>query len=252
MKKKKELKYLKKLFKKKQLQFKCFVHTQSPEALHGFRVQIKKIRSFLTLLEAGNKNDKLLKTFKTEKRLFRSTSVIRDAYIHQKQAKENHINAPQLYKAQDALQQKETGKLIGQQAKLLHKMKKVKQRLRHRINVISKNEIEQFFATQIRDVEQLLNSHNFSEQLHNGRKILKHLLYNRQIIPHVVAKNMSINYDEIDAIQQVIGDWHDNKVALDFFSNKLPAKTLETIRQKQEELKKTITEKADSLLKHRL
>ncbi|HTF28034.1 MAG TPA: CHAD domain-containing protein, partial [Flavitalea sp.] len=148
--------------------------------------------------------------------------------------------------------QKETGKLLRQQAKLLHKMKKVKQRLRHRVNAISKNEIEQFFTTQISNVEQLLNSHNFGEQLHNGRKILKHVLYNRQIIPHVVAKDMNINYDEIDEIQQIIGDWHDNKVALDFFGNKLPGKNLETMKQKQEELKKTITEKADSLLKHRL
>ena len=70
MKKKKELKYLNKLFKKMRQHFKSFALTQNAEALHGFRVQVKKIKSFLTLLEAGEKNDKLLKTFKPVKKIF--------------------------------------------------------------------------------------------------------------------------------------------------------------------------------------
>jgi CHAD domain-containing protein len=243
MKKRKELKYLNRLFKKMRQHFKSFALTQTAEALHGFRVQVKKTRSFLTLLEAGNKNDKLLKTFGPVKKIFKSTGIIRGAYIHAKQAKENHINVPGFYKDQEALEQEETGKLLARQHELLHNMKKVKKQLRHQVHPISKKETAQFFTKQISHIQQLLNSNNFTERLHNGRKMLKHLLYNRHIMPRSSEKDTHLNFDDLDTMQQAIGDWHDNKLALDFFSKKLPAKSLATMKQKQQELQKNITAK---------
>ena len=251
MKKQKELKYLNKLFKKMRQHFKKFAVTQSAEAIHGFRVQFKKISSFLTLLEAGNKNDNLLKTFRPIKKIFKSTGIIRDAYIYKKLAKENHIKAPEFYKEQDLLQHEETGKLLARQYELLHKMKKIKKRLRHQMHAIPKKEIVEFFTKQISNTQQLLNSNNFSERLHNGRKMLKHLLYNRHIIPHITEKDIHLNFDDLDTMQQAIGDWHDNKLALNFFSKKIPAKSLATMKQKQQELQKNITAKG-SVFMHML
>jgi CHAD domain-containing protein len=244
MNKKKECKYLNKMYKKMQQQYKAFVCTQNPESLHGFRVQVKKIRSFLTLLEADTKNDQLLQTFKPVRKLFKQTGIIRDAYIHQKQAENNHLDAPHFYKEQHALQQEKTDQLLQHQKQLLHKMKRTKHRLLRRMKAVPKNEMEQFFTIQISHTKQLLNSHNFSEQLHNGRKMLKHLLYNRNIIPNAIAKEMNLDFKKIDAMQQSIGDWHDNKLALDFFSKQQPAIDLEALKQKQEGLKKNISAKA--------
>ena len=245
MKKKKELKYLNKLGAKIEHDFKSFAQTQNPEALHDFRVQVKKLRSFLTLLESGHKNDKLLKTFKPVKKIFRSTGVIRDAQVHQKQAEENNIGTPGLYQQQDNIKNEETVKLLQHKRRHIRSLKKVQYELQHRVQPVTQMEIEQFFIIQVQNTEALLSNHNFSEQLHSGRKMLKHLLYNRNLIPPVVAKNMNISFDDIDKMQQAIGDWHDNKLALDFFNGKLPDEQLEAVRQKQAELEKNITAKAD-------
>src|SRR3954451_14696788 len=97
MKKKDAYKHLNKLWKKMQQEFKEFTRSQDPEKLHRFRVQVKKIKSFLTLLETGEKNKQLLKKFKPVKKIFKSAGIIRDAFLHNRQAKEYRIKQQEFY-----------------------------------------------------------------------------------------------------------------------------------------------------------
>ena len=247
MKKAKQVKYLNKQFKKMLQQFKLFVQTQSPEALHAFRVQVKKIKSFLTLLEAGNNNDALSKTFRPVKKIFRSAGIIRSAQIHEKQARENNINPLKFHKEQHEIQQEVTARLVSKQHKLIHTIKKVKKQLQHQMHPITNKAIRQFFTKQIQRTRQLLKTHDFTEQLHNGRKMLKHLLYNRRLIPNVA--DIDIDFNKVDAMQQVIGEWHDNKLALEYFRLKLPEKKLIPIQQKQEALQKNVLAESNSFLR---
>src|SRR3954447_2348284 len=104
MKKKEAYKHLNKLWKKMQQEFKKFTCSDDPEKLHRFRVQVKKIRSFLTLLETNEKNKELLKKFKPVKKIFKSAGIIRDAFLHNKQAKEHKIKQQEFYEEQDSIQ----------------------------------------------------------------------------------------------------------------------------------------------------
>lgn len=70
MKKQQEKKHLGKLWKKMQQHFKRFTRNQDQEELHQFRVQVKKIRSFLTLLAENKKNNQLQEDFKPIRKLF--------------------------------------------------------------------------------------------------------------------------------------------------------------------------------------
>src|SRR4051794_36369461 len=97
MKKKAAYHRLNKLWKKMQQEFKEFTHFRDPEKLHRFRVQVKKIKSFLTLLETDEKNKQLLKKFKPVKKIFKSAGIIRDAFLHNKQAKEYRIKQQEFY-----------------------------------------------------------------------------------------------------------------------------------------------------------
>ncbi len=245
MKKKEAWKYLNKQWKKMYDEFKRFTLTRSPEALHRFRVQVKKIRSFLTLLQAGKKNNNLFKTFGPVKKVFKSAGIIRDAFVHNKQAKDNDIHLPELYKEQETLQENETNKLINKQKKNLKKIKRVEKELHTQLHGLTQDELKSFFTRQISAAQKLLNRHSFTEQLHNGRKMLKHLMYNKHIIPGDLSKNMDINLDYIDDMQQTLGEWHDNKLALAFFSPKLSAEELQSLNKKKEELEKVIISKAN-------
>lgn len=240
MKKAKQVKYLKKQFKKMQQQFRLFVQTQHPEALHAFRVQAKKIQSFLILLEAGRNNEALLKTFRPVRKIFKLAGTIRSAQIHEKQANENNINTSKLHKEQLQLQKEATANLLSHQHKLLHTIKKVKRKLQQQVHSIKDKAITHFFIQLTEHTREVLETHNFSRQLHNGRKMLKHLLYNRYFIPTAATKEITIDFNKADAMQEAIGEWHDNKLALEYFRLKLPAKKLIPIQQKQEALQKNV------------
>jgi CHAD domain-containing protein len=242
MKQEKEKKLLGKQWKKMRKHFKAFAYTQDAEALHQFRVQVKKVRSFLTLLETNKKNSELLDTFKPIKKVFKSAGIVRDAFLHQQQAKAHHITLKSFYEAQDALQKRETAKLIGKSKKHLQQMKLVRKKLQKQLHPVSPHQIQVFYKEQLANTQQLLAQNDFSEELHNGRKMLKHLMYNQHAVQGGVAKELSINFHYIDELQDVLGQWHDNKLALSFFQNKLAAKELKTMEGKKAQLQAQIRE----------
>jgi len=245
MKRKEEYKHLKKLWKKMQRHFKESTRSKAPEELHQFRVQVKKVRSFLTLLETNDKNKQLLELFKPVKKIFKSAGITRDALLHQQEAKEHKVNLPEFYKEQDKIQKKEMKKLVSKRQKHLKKMKQVKKELKRHLHPVTDNEIRTFFTTQLHNTYNLLSRHDFSEQLHEGRKMLKHLMYNESLAHDGIGKDLNINFAYIDELQEVLGKWHDNKLTLTFFSKKkLSNKDIDSMKTKNSELQKAITEKA--------
>ena len=245
MKQKEEYRHLKKLWKKMQHHFKEFTRSEAPEELHQFRVQVKKIRSFLTLLETNDKNKQLLETFKPVKKVFKSAGIARDAFLHQQEAKEHKVNLPEFYKEQDNIQKKEMRKLVSKRKKYLKKMKQVKRELKLHLHSVTDNEIRTFFTTQLHNTHNLLSRHDFNEQLHEGRRMLKHLMYNESVAHDEIGKDLNINFAYINELQEVLGKWHDNKLTLTFFSKKkLSNKDTDSMKAKNSELQKAITEKA--------
>jgi CHAD domain-containing protein len=239
-----EEKHLNKLWQKMKRHFKKFTHTQDAEALHQFRVQVKKIRSFLTLLEASKKNEGLQKIFRPVKKIFKSAGVIRDAYLHQKQAQEHRIKQGKFYTRQDALQKGETAKLIRKSEKHLQKMKAVKKDLYKQLHPVTNKEIKTFYQSSIAATQQILARDRFTEQLHEGRKILKHLMYNQHAISDDLTSELNLNFTYIDKLQDLLGQWHDTKLALSFFGKKLDAKALQSMKEKRAQLQKQITNQA--------
>ena len=249
MKKKAARKHLNKLWKKMQQHFKAFTHTADAEQLHQFRVQVKKIRSFLTLLETNKKNRQLLQTFKPVKKVFKSAGTIRDAFLHQQQAKKHNLHEQQFYKEQCQLQKQETENLLSEKSRQLQEIKKVRNKLRKRLHSMKQDEIKTFFKGGIHNTEHLLSKHNFSEQLHNGRKMLKHLMYNEHVLQNGLAHELKINFKYVDELQEMLGQWHDNKLALEFFvTRNLSDNDIASMRHKNEELQKTINNKTENFL----
>ena len=109
---------------------------------------------------------------------------------------------------------------------------------------VSPDEIKTFFTSKLDNTHSLLKKHDFSEQLHNGRKMLKHLLYNEDVVQDGIARDLNINFKYVDDLQKVLGRWHDNKLTLDFFLHKKLDKDINPIKQRNAELEKAITQKA--------
>lgn len=248
MNKQKEKKQLDKLWKKMQKRFKGFRNTGHVEQLHQFRIQVKKIRSFLTLLEAEKKNHGLLKAFKPVKKIFKSAGVVRDAGLHCKQAEEHGIHLNEQNQREKDAQQKEREQLFRQNKKQLRTMKKVKKKLHQHLHALSKADMKTFFQNQIDITNRLLSTNHFTEELHNGRKALKHLLYNQQAVQEAWNKKPGLDFSYIDELQEALGNWHDNKLTLDYFSGKLDAKDIDSLEIKKKALQETVTQNANGFL----
>lgn len=250
MNKQKEKNRLDKLWKKMRRRFKSFLHTGHSEQLHQFRVEVKKVRSFLTLLEADKKNRGLLKEFKPVKKMFKSAGVIRDAMLHRKQAEEQGIKEQSVYQNKEDEQRREQKKLLGNGRKYLHTMKDVKKRLYKHVHTITGDKMKAFFQNQIDTAYQLLSTYKFTEQLHDGRKALKHLLYNKQAAQKVSGKEPGINFMYVDELQKVLGQWHDNKLSLDVFRQNLNVKQIQSLETNNKQLQNVVTQKATDFLLH--
>src|ERR1700749_3382634 len=65
-----------------QTHFKAFIKTDEQEELHSFRVQVKKLRAMLELLDTNSSGSHLSKDFKPVKKIFKHCGDIRSAYIN--------------------------------------------------------------------------------------------------------------------------------------------------------------------------
>ena len=129
-------------------------------------------------------------------------------------------------------------------------MKAVKKKLRKKLHPVSADEIKTFFSSQLDHTYRLLSARNFSRQLDERRKMLKHLMYNEHIVYNGLGKDLNIDFDYIDELQEVLGQWHNNKLMMAFFSNKkFNNKDIDSMKTKNEKLEKVITDKASSFKK---
>src|SRR4051812_27352418 len=62
--------------------FKAFVKNGDQEELHQFRVQVKKVRALLQLLDICSPANRLSKDIKPVKKIFKHCGEIRNAYIN--------------------------------------------------------------------------------------------------------------------------------------------------------------------------
>jgi len=89
-----------------------------------------------------------------------------------------------------------------------------------------------------------LSNLQFSEDLHNARKQIKILLYNRKIARTALeGGKLNISDEYLDKLQGLIGDWHDNILALQLFSTpELNHKPIITkIKRQDTRFKRSIT-----------
>jgi len=77
MKKKEESKHLGKEWEEMSIHLNSFLETGDQEELHRFRVQVKKIRAMLSLIEDASGEHAFLKNFKPVKKVFKYAGNIR-------------------------------------------------------------------------------------------------------------------------------------------------------------------------------
>ena len=251
MKKKKEIKHLDKEWKAMNAHLANFLETGDQEALHKFRVQIKKLRAMVSLFEDASDQPGLLKGFKPVRKIFKHAGNIRDAHMNLQLAEMYAIKNEAFALSQQriieggAVEFRQNGKKFTRAIKQAHKL------LKKGLPAIGNHAIAGYYTKQLRAIATNLAVSGFTEDMHTNRKLIKILLYNHKLAENALNGAVPFNAPYLDKLQEAIGKWHDNVVAEQLFSsaglNDKPV--VSKIKRKNAGIKRIITSLAVDFMK---
>lgn len=243
MKKKKEKIYFNSQWDEMTDHLKKFIENGEQEELHLFRVQVKKLRAMLELLDTNSAKHPLQKDFKPVRKIFKRCGEIRNAFINLQygqrfQFKNEDFFMNHLYEIEKGTNEvKELG------TQYLKTIKSAYDDIGNDLQHIGDKDIVEFYKTKLYNIASSLDNLQFNDELHATRKQIKTLMYNRKIAQNALDGKLQISNDYLDKLQTLIGDWHDNVLALELFSsagfNSKPIIT--KIKSQNTRLKKSIT-----------
>ncbi|WP_461451382.1 CHAD domain-containing protein [Mucilaginibacter sp.] len=240
MKSKEQIKYFDEEWDDMESYLKSFLKNGDQEDLHRFRVQVKKINSFIFLADSDDHHTKLGKYFKPVKKVFKQAGIIRDAYNNLELAKKYNMQQDEFILAQQKLMEDAANdfKLAGN--KYLKKLKSAHSEILEKIEPISNLHITLFYENQLNLIANKLADLKFDDSLHEARALVKILVYNYQLVQPVLETGF--NEDYLQDVQTAVGDWHDNEVAIALFSGhpKHDKAAVSRLKKKHTKLKNNI------------
>lgn len=243
MKKKQEKIYFKDQWSEMTARLMAFIENGDQEELHLFRVQVKKLRAMLELLDTESTNHPLSKDFKPVRKIFKRCGEIRNAFINLQygqrfQFKSEDFFINHLYEIEKGTNEvKELGK------QYLKAVKAAYNDIGDDLQSVDNRAIVSFYKTKLYYIAASLENLQFNDELHATRKQIKTLIYNRKIAHVALEGKLQLSIDYLDKLQALIGDWHDNLLALELFSSAgFNAKPVITrIKSQNTRLKRSIT-----------
>jgi CHAD domain-containing protein len=251
MKKKEEAKYLEKEWKNLDAHLKAFLESGDQEELHQFRVQTKKLRAMLNLLEHASRRHGLLEEFKPVRKMFKSAGHIRDAHTNLELSSRYALKNESFEAGQKRIIEEGTNEFREQAKKYTKKINDAYKQLKKQLPHVDNGSITEFYKKQLEQIADNLETPRFTEDMHNNRKLIKILVYNRKLADKALNGSFAFNIDYLDKLQSSLGEWHDNIIAAELFSspevNDKPVASL--IKKKNSTVKRKIRLLANDFMK---
>jgi CHAD domain-containing protein len=204
----------------KQNEFKSF---------HDIRLEIKKIKMLLSLIQFNNKNFKSHKYYIPFRTIFRLAGKLREAGLHADLlARYTHIHTP-FYRSPG----REFGKFKKSIPQFLKSIKKNKKEIIKEIKHIKLWMYQTYLQRKKASLNKRIKKGYTEEELHKIRKHIKELIY----LMNISKQEATIS--SLIVIAEKIGNWHDKKSLLLLLNNK-SADDLKTIRILKNEIKEDV------------
>lgn len=171
----------------------------------------------MELLDADSSKKKFKKDFKPIRKIFKHCGNIRNAYINlqfgvQYQYKNEEFLMARLYEIETGIKEvKEMGKQYLKTIKIAH------EDIDYDLKALDDDAILEFYRSRVNRVANVIAHLQFNDELHSARKQIKILMYNRKMAHKALDGKLNIDTDYLDKLQSLIGDWHDNTLALELF-----------------------------------
>jgi len=243
MKKKTERAYFNELWDEMTASLEDFLKHADQEKLHKFRVQVKKIRALLMLLDVALSQKKLSKNFKPVRKIFKDGGVIREAYINIQLSSHYELKNEEFILEQVNDMEKAIVSFRENAKKYLKVIKTIHSEIENELESIADEQVNEFYKDQLEQIAVTLSLNQFNDALHEARKKIKTLIYNRKVAAKALEGNLDLNHNYLDKLQGQIGDWHDTILAMQLFSApNLDAKPVVTrIKRQHSRLQRSIS-----------
>ena len=196
---------------------KTFLKTDDKEQLHTLRVEVKKLRAMLTLMQTLTHNKKLFKLFKPVKAVFKHAGEIRSSQINLELAQRYQFKNEQFEREQRQHMAQCAEEFKQQAPSYLKKLKRANHRIKSSLRRVPDKSVAVFYKNQLKQIANSLAIPHFDEGLHECRKQMKILMYNHGLSEKALQHRVAFNEQYIDDLQSNIGDWHDHVLAMELF-----------------------------------
>lgn len=189
------------------------LYKQQAETLHKLRVNIKKIRALLRLVQYDDPKFNYKKQYKPFRKVFRAAGKIREHDITAA-ILSKHINTTTVpLTTLDAPTTKQLKKIAEQRKKI----KKCANLLLKELRRIDSESIYTYLHMKREYLRQQLATMPPEEKLHDLRKQIKDVIYLLNAVQQ--EEEFSLFLSELEAL---IGKWHDKAVALNYLQQYAP------------------------------
>lgn len=183
-----------------------YYSAQNQEGLHGFRVQVKKIKAMLLFLQnkPANKQMKALQT------IFKHAGRIRSAYINLQLIRRYHLTNMTFENEQKKVLEQESQSFFQKYKKQIRTLKKIYPALVGGFHDLDDQSVVKLYKKSLKSLSRFFTALNFSaDKLHQHRKKIKNLLYLYEVLPDPLVNKLQLNTAYLDKFQDKIGKWHD-------------------------------------------
>ena len=198
--------------------FYAFSETQDAEELHRMRVEIKKIFALTALLELGTRNFDFSSCLNPLKTISMKTGEIRNIQLTLRTI----IRYSGENSAVCELQKARLTNLIRifclKTALYVKIFKKVRQSVLGEIYDIENSCIFRWYEDELKKLSQFFTKKYDHKNIHEGRKILKKLLYVYAILQKPLQNKLNLNKHYLRKLEVTIGKWHDVTVSMEILS----------------------------------
>ncbi len=194
--------------------FYAFVETQNVEDLHHLRIEIKKIFALAALLEFSTDSFVFSECLKPLKAIFMKAGEIRNIQLALRAIMRYAGKKSSLYEVQQAILINLINLFCLKTDLFARKIKKVHESVLPKICDIENGSISSWFEKELLAVEMFFAKKSSRENMHEGRKILKKLLYVYEILHKPIQDKLRLNKHYLNKLQEAIGKWHDATVSM--------------------------------------
>ncbi len=193
--------------------FHAFIQAQDPEELHHLRVEIKKLKALVSFSEKCSKDKKIAAHFKKTKKLFKAAGLVRSAQVNLEIINKYKMAGPAFKKEHSRLLKNHSQQFLKKADQLEKRWKEVHKKIVKDLQDIEGKCMVKVYLEYLQELSLLFSDQDLEKNLHEGRKIIKNLLYMYNLLPSVTLKKLHLNIPYLKKLEDQIGKWHDNILA---------------------------------------